>query len=159
MLTAHQRKAPAIAAATIAFALAGITIAGAEAPPDIIKVRQHGLKDLGAAFKVVRDEFKGGSPDNNKIRSAAAEIKKAAAAIPDWFPAGSGPVPGIKTAAKPEIWSDAPGFAAARDAFVEHAGKFAVLADSGDMAALGGESKLLGQSCGGCHDKFRVKQD
>jgi cytochrome c556 len=126
---------------------------------DVVKTRQHDFKDLGAATKLVKDQLAGGSPDADKIKAAAATIKQAAAAIPNWFPAGSDASAGVKTAAKAEIWSDAAGFASARDSFVEQAGKFSVLANSGDVAAEAEGFKVLGKTCGGCHEKYRVKQD
>lgn len=126
---------------------------------DVIKTRQHDFKDLGASTKVVKDQLGGGSPDAEKIKAAAATIKQAAAAIPTWFPAGSDASTGVKTAAKAEIWSDAAGFASARDSFIEQAGKFSVLANSGDPAAEADGFKALGKTCGACHEKYRVKQD
>jgi len=126
---------------------------------DVIKTRQHDFKDLGAATKLVKDQLAGGSPDADKIKAAAATIKQAAAAIPNWFPAGSDASAGVKTAAKAEIWTDAAGFASARDSFVEQAGKFSGLANAEDLAAVADGFKALGKTCGGCHEKYRVKQD
>jgi cytochrome c556 len=48
---------------------------------------------------------------------------------------------------------------AARQKLVEEAGKFAALANAGDMASIGGGVRGLGGACKGCHDKFRVKED
>jgi cytochrome c556 len=143
-------------AAAIAFA-GGAIAAGA--PADTIKARQQALKDTGAAFKTIRDQMKSGSPDAAAIKTAAQTIKKTSVAMVDWFPKGTGTEAGVKTAAKPEIWSDAAGFETARKNFVEQADKFAALADAGDMAAVGGGIRPLGMACGGCHDKFRVKED
>ena len=78
--------------------------------------------------------------------------------MPGWFPAGSGPAPGLKTAAKAEIWAQPDKFAAARDAFVAEAAKFQVIAKSGDAAAIRAEVPKLGATCGGCHDHFREKE-
>jgi cytochrome c556 len=150
--------APATATLIVA-AGGGFAIAQAATPAETIKVRQQGLKDLGAAVKLIRDELKTSSPDAAKIKTASAEITKAAAAIPDWFPAGTDASVGVKTAAKPEIWSDTAGFKSAQDAFIERAGKFVPIAESGDVAAVAAAFKPLGQSCAGCHDKYRVKQD
>jgi cytochrome c556 len=123
---------------------------------DIITARQKGLKATGAAFKVLRDESQAGSFDPQKDKAAAADIKLAATQFPNWFPEGSGAESGVKTAAKPEIWSDSDGFKSARDSFVEQAGKFSDLVASGGVDA--DSVKALGQTCSGCHDKFRVKQ-
>jgi cytochrome c556 len=125
----------------------------------VVKARQQGLKRLGAAFKVIRDELKGGSPDATKIRKASADITQAAGAIDKWFPAGTGPDIGVKTDAKPEVWTDSAGFAAAQDTFVREANKWAQLGNSTDASAWKEGAASLGQSCKGCHDKYRVKKE
>jgi cytochrome c556 len=125
----------------------------------VVKTRQQGLKALGAAFKVIRDELKTDSPDAARIRSASADITQAAGGIGKWFPAGSGPESGVKTDAKAEIWADAAGFAAARDAFLREANKWTQLGNSGGPAAWKEAATSLGLSCKGCHDKYRVKKE
>ena len=125
---------------------------------EVVKARQRGLKTLGAAFKTIRDELRGDSPDAAKIRSAAADITHAASAFGKWFPAGTGPASGVKTDAKPEVWTDAAGFAAAQDTFVGEANKWAQLGNSTDASAWKEGAASLGQSCKGCHDKYRVKK-
>lgn len=127
-------------------------------PVEVIKARQQSLKDLGASFKLIRDQVQSGSPDTAKIQAAAGEVKKAADAIATWFPQGTGAEAGVKTAAKPEIWSDPAGFTTAARNFAEQAGKFSQLTASGDAAAVGAGVKAVGQACGGCHEKFRVKE-
>jgi cytochrome c556 len=157
----------ALVAAVIA--AGGVTLAQGQSPAssqgqaasiaDVVKARQKGLKTLGAAFKTIRDELHGDSPDAAKIRSAAADITNTAGAIGKWFPAGTGPDSGVKTDAKPEVWADAAGFAAAQDAFVREANKWTQLANSTDVSAWKEGAASLGQSCKGCHDKYRVKKE
>ena len=113
---------------------------------------------MGDAFKTIRDELQGGR-DAAKIKAAAATIHKVANSMQPWFPAGSGSEAGVKTAAKPEIWNDSAGFNAAREKLVTEAGKFAQLAETGDVAAVGRGIPALGGACKGCHDKYRVKED
>jgi cytochrome c556 len=131
----------------------------AAAPTDVIKERQDGLKSMGKIFKSVADQLRAGNLDPATVKEASATITKTADAMANWFPAGSGTEAGVKTAAKPEIWSDNATFMAARQKLVEEAGKFAALANAGDMAAIGGGVRGLGGACKGCHDKFRVKED
>jgi cytochrome c556 len=134
----------------------GAALAQVVSVADTIAARQKGLKATGAAFKLLRDESQAGIFDPEKVKGAAADIKSAAANIDKWFPAGSGAESGVRTAAKPEIWGDADGFKAARDAFIEQANKFSDLAANGGVNA--DAVKALGQTCSGCHDKYRVKQ-
>jgi cytochrome c556 len=131
----------------------------AAAPTDVIKERQDGLKSMGKIFKSVADQMRAGNLDPATVKEASATITKTADAMANWFPVGSGTEAGVKTAAKPEIWSDNATFMAARQKLVEEAGKFAALANAGDMAAIGGGVRGLGGACKGCHDKFRVKED
>jgi len=149
-----------IKAAMLSMAIACMVGAGVyAAAPDTIKERQHGLKGMGEAFKSVTDGMKAGNLDAAKVKEASATISKTANSMANWFPAGSGSEAGVKTAAKPEIWSDAATFTAARQKLVDEAGKFAQLANAGDMSAIGGGVRGLGGACKGCHDKFRIKED
>jgi cytochrome c556 len=135
-----------------------VVLAASTSATDIIKTRQQGLKDMGGAMKLIRDELKG-TPDVEKIKGASAKIQKTADEMANWFPNGSGPEAGVKTAAKSEIWSDPQGFAAARNGLVESSAKLADAAKSGDAEAIGAAFKGVGKSCGGCHEKFKVKED
>jgi cytochrome c556 len=153
--------AAAVAFAGVIFA-AGQSVPGeapATSPAEIVKARQQGLKALGAAFKVIRDELRGDSPDAAKIRTASADITRAANAIDSWFPVGTGPQAGLKTDTRAEAWSDAAGFVAARDSFVREASRWAQLVNSTDVASWKDASEALGRSCKGCHDKYRLKRD
>ena len=154
----RNRKIKFIAlTATIASAFAiGVYAAS---PADTIKERQDGLKSMGKIFKSVADQLRGGNLDPATVKEASATISKTADAMANWFPTGSGPEAGVKTAAKPEIWSDRATFDAARQKLVDEAGKFAQLASAGDMSAIGGGVRGLGGACKNCHDKFRVKED
>ncbi|MBC7983538.1 MAG: cytochrome c [Candidatus Obscuribacterales bacterium] len=134
-------------------------IAQSNSPADTIRARQQHLKDLGAAFKAIRDQMRVSVPDATLIRTSAADMKKAADAMANWFPKGSGPEVGIKTAAKPEIWSDPADFSAAQKNLVEVLGKFAQTANSGDIDAVKAQIAGVGQACKRCHDKYRVKED
>jgi cytochrome c556 len=157
----------ALVAAVIA--VGGVTLAQGQSPvssqgraapaAEVVKARQKGLKALGAAFKTIRDELKGDSPDAAKIREASGDITQAAGAIDKWFPAGTGPDSGVKTDAKPEVWTDSAGFATAREAFVREANKWAQLGNSTDASAWKEGAASLGESCKGCHEKYRVKKE
>jgi cytochrome c556 len=164
-----QKMKTTLALVAAVIATGGVTFAQGQSPAssqgqaasaaEVVKARQKGLKALGAAFKTIRDELKGDSPDAVKIREASADITQAAGAIDKWFPAGTGPDAGVKTDAKPEVWTDPAGFATAREAFVREANKWAQLRDSTNASAWKEGAASLGQSCKGCHDKYRVKKE
>jgi cytochrome c556 len=148
-----------VAIAVAAATCTSVTIAQSQSAAEVVKARQQGLKSLGAAFKVIRDELRNTSPDSAKIKAAAADITRAAGGIGTWFPAGTGPEAGLKTDAKSEVWADAAGFAAVQETFVREAGKWTRLGDSTDASAWKDAAASLGQSCKGCHDKYRVKKE
>jgi cytochrome c556 len=129
------------------------------APADVVRTRVAGLRELGAAFKAVNDGLRGSDPQVMLIQMSARQIVNASRAQYGWFPAGSGPQPGVRTAAKPEVWSQAPRFKAAQDAFAAEALAFQRTAASGDVAALRAGARKLGGTCKGCHDTFKVPQD
>lgn len=125
------------------------------APADIVRTRIAGYRELGAAFKAINDGLRG-EPQTILIQQSARQVRNAASQMPNWFPAGSGPQPGIKTAAKPEIWSQSAKFKMAQNAFIAQAGKFQLAANSGNVAAMRIEARKLGATCKGCHDSFRA---
>jgi cytochrome c556 len=82
----------------------GLAFADDPSPADIIKTRQKNLKELGASVKAIMDQLKTGMPDKTVTVPAAEKIAALAKDLPTWFPKGTGPEAGVKTAAKPEIW-------------------------------------------------------
>ena len=124
---------------------------------DVIKARQAGYKAQGAAFKKMGDELKKGDPDIAVIRASAKVLADTSKNQYRWFPKGSGPEAGVKTAAKAEIWTNAAGFTAAQKAFEAEAGKLNAAAAKGDLGAIRPQAGAAAKTCGGCHDKFRVK--
>lgn len=126
------------------------------APADAVHSRVAGLRELGAAYKSLNDELRGNQPQAIVVQQAVRQVNNAAAQMPSWFPAGSGPEAGVKTAAKPDIWTRPANFKAAQDAFIAQAAKLKSLADKSDLASLRTETRNLGATCKSCHDSFRV---
>lgn len=141
-----------------ALALAGIAAPLLAAPADQVRVRIEGLRELGAAFKAVNDGLRGPTPQTILIQMSARQIRNAATEQYNWFPAGSGPQPGVKTAAKPEIWTQAARFRQLQDGFAAQATGFQRAAASGNVDAIRAGARSLGASCKACHDQFRVEK-
>lgn len=137
---------------------AGFAAAG-DAPADIIKARQEHLKDMGAQMKAIVGQIKAGTLDRTVMAAAATKIAGYSHEIPNWFPKGTGPEAGVKTAAKPEIWTQAPDFQTAADALPPEADKLVAVVATGDAAAIGAQLQATGKACGGCHKPFRVKTE
>jgi cytochrome c556 len=140
--------------------LAGGALLGAPAlagGADQVRARVAGFRALGAAYKSANDSLR--RQDIAKIRQASVQIGGAARNMQSWFPRGSGPQPGVKTAAKPEIWARPAEFRAAADAFARQAQAFQRVAAGNDMSAIRSASRALGGTCKGCHDQFKVETD
>ena len=140
--------------AGVALAAAGTAYAQL-APKDAVGVRINGYRETGAAFKNINDQLKSGTPVKIMLRSSARTIANTARDQHKWFPAGSGPEAGVKTKAKPAIWTDAAGFSAAQARFQREADLMLKVVETGDAAQMKKQAKALGQSCSSCHSKFR----
>jgi len=120
--------------------------------------RHQNFKQLGGAFKAINDELKKDAPDKAVVVANAAKMHTLASQLPSWFPKGSGAESQVKTAAKPEIWSDPAGFAAAAQRLQAETGKLQQFAAAGDLAAVKAQVPATGGACKNCHDKFRVPE-
>ncbi len=129
------------------------------APADAIRTRVAGFRDLGASFKSLNDALRKGDANPAVITQATRRIRDISRAQYGWFPRGSGPASGMKTAAKPQIWADAAKFKAAQDAFAAQAQAVDAAANSGNTAALQAQARRLGAVCKSCHDSFRSSDD
>ncbi|MEJ5978870.1 cytochrome c [Novosphingobium sp. PS1R-30] len=153
-----DRSKPAKLRALAAIALAGIAAAPLlAAPADQIRTRIDGYRDLGAAFKTLNDGLRAPSPQPPVLRAAVQRIRAAAGRQYGWYPAGSGPRPGVKTAAKPEIWAQGARFRQLQDGFAVQAAALERAVSTGNAAAIRAAARSLGGSCKACHDQFRVE--
>ena len=128
-------------------------------PQPVIEGRQSALRDIGAAFKAITDEFKRPTPSLPTLRQYAHQIDELVKYQERWFPAGTGPESEIETAARPEIWQQPAEFKAAQKVFGEQAARLAQMADGNDLGAIKAQWQALGKTCKGCHEKFREKDD
>lgn len=138
--------------------LAGLAAPLLAAPADQVRTRVDGYRELGAAFKAVNDGLRGPSPQTLLIQMSARQIRNAATQQYNWYPAGSGSQPGVKTAAKPEIWAQGARFRQLQDGFAAQATAFQRAAAGGDAAAMRTAARSLGGACKACHDQFRVEK-
>jgi cytochrome c556 len=154
-----------LTALAVAAALAGTASVAQQAPTPTpppsspggkaVVARQAHYRELNGAFKVVNEQLKAEAPDKAALAAAAGKMKALAADLPSWFPKGSGPEAGVKTAAKAEIWTDAEGFAAAATKLEAETAKLSDLATNGDVDGVKAQARATGGACKGCHDKYR----
>jgi cytochrome c556 len=150
-----KRHIPLIAAGLTVVGFATAVLAADMA--SVINSRQAHYKEIGKAAKGIYDTLNSGSPNVGLIQASAKQIDALAPQLPSWFPAGSGPEAGVKTAAKAAIWSDGAEFKQDAAAFAAEAKTFDVIASGGDVNAIRAEYAKLGNTCKTCHQTFRTK--
>lgn len=138
-------------------ALAGGGALAQEATPGgkAVLARQAHYRELQKTLGGMVGELRKDAPDKAVVAANAAAAKGLIQQLPTWFPKGSGPEAGVKTAAKAEIWSDAAGFSAAAANLQLQASKLNQAAVAGDMAAVKAQLRPTGGACKACHDKYR----
>src|SRR4051794_5157924 len=147
-------------AAAMTLAAAGGALAQDAAPTTpggkAVLARQAHYKELGRAFGGIGAELRKDAPDKAAIAANATTAANLAKDLPTWFPKGSGPEAGVKTAAKAEVWTDAAGFAAAVSKLQDETAKLQQVASAGDIDAIKAQVRATGGACKNCHDTYRA---
>ena len=143
-----------------AAALAAASVAAAKVDPAAaIQARQAGMKQIGKDFKAVMDQMHSGAPDAKAVAVSAHDLAGLAPKVPSWFPAGTGPETGLKTAAKADIWAHNPDFRAKAQALAVAARNLdAAARKGGDASALQPLVGQLGGACKACHTTYKVSE-
>jgi cytochrome c556 len=147
----------------IALALVATIVAGTAAaqmkPEDAIKFRQSGYTFMAWNMGKLKGMLVDNPASFNKDQALAA-----AKAIQGVANSGMGAlyVPGSEkgvgwkeTRVLPELFTDKEGVGKVGRAFVGEANELAKVAETGDAAAMKAQFGKLGESCKGCHDKYR----
>src|SRR5439155_26585798 len=121
-----------------------------------VLARQAHYKELNKAFGGIGGELRKDAPDKALIAANATTAAGLAKDLPSWFPKGSGPEAGVKTAAKAEIWTDAAGFAVAVGKLQDETAKLQQAATAGDMDAIKAQVRATAGACKNCHDTYRA---
>ena len=124
-------------------------------PEDAIKYRQSAFVVMASQFGRMQSTVKGQVPYDAAAIKANVALVKTLSTLP-W--GAFGPGTQGKSAAKPEVWSDAAGFKAAQTKFEGAVVKLSAAADSGDLDKLRAAFGDVGASCKACHDAYRVKR-
>ncbi len=140
---------------------AGLMLESAAAaidPKVVIPARQAGMKQIGQNFKTINDQLRSGSADIAVVRARARQLAVLAARTPSWFPSGTGPDAGVKTAAKAEIWTRSAEFGAKAVAFTAATRALATAASkSRDASSLAPQIRAVGGACKACHTGYKVE--
>ena len=145
------------AAAVGLFCIAGAAGAQDARTPaaDIVEGRQGAMMLSGAAMGSIKAAIDAGQPIAGQ-RFPTRALSRWANAVPGMFPIGSGAEAGVRTNARPEIWSDRAGFEARAADFATAADRLAELAAGDDPAAFAAQWTVVRASCQSCHDGYKA---
>ena len=144
-----------LTAAAVAAILATAALA---APADTIRMRQANYKQIAAAMKGINEQLRSDTPSLPAIRAGTRTIVGFAPQVLRWFPRGTGPEAGVRTRARPEIWSDHAGFRSAGARLLVAARALDAAARGGDLAAIRAAAPELAHACSNCHDDYRAPE-
>jgi cytochrome c556 len=131
----------------------------AAAPADTIAARQANFKQMGKGMKAVSEQLKSPAPDIAVIKAGAVAIDQAAGKVYGYFPAGTGPQPGVKTSALPAIWEKNEEFKADAAKLVKAAAALHAAANSGNVDQVKAQFMAVGGTCKECHQNFRAREE
>lgn len=134
--------------------LFAVSVTAADAPEATVRYRQSVMKAIAADMNALGAITRG---DVSIARRASIHADSIAAHVRDLstlFPAQSSP-DHVKSAAKPEVWSQSSEFRAACAKVESETAKLATLAKTNDVKALQAQYAAVGAACTSCHRRFR----
>ena len=123
---------------------------------DIVTFREAEMGVVGKHMKLAGMIYKGQIDRQGDLVAHATAIHDASLVFGDLFPASSSPDK-VKTEAKAEIWKDTAGWQASVKGWQDSSAAWLAAVQKGDQTEAKAAFDKMGQSCGDCHDKFRVK--
>lgn len=128
-------------------------------PEDAITFRQSGYKFMAWNMSRIKMNLDGQYNKDEVIQAANVIQAIANSNMGKLFVPGSDKGKGWKeTEVKAALFTDKEGVGKVARAYIEAANEMAKVAATGDAAAVKAQFGKLGESCKGCHDKFR-KED
>ena len=119
----------------------------------VVKERMDMMEDMAKRMKAIRERLDH-KRDLAAIKADAEAIAAHAPHIVHLFPPGSTQPP---TQARRSIWQNWPDFERLSKALETESRKLAGI-NAGDVAALVAQAQAVTRSCGGCHEKYRVRK-
>lgn len=141
----------------LALSIVTISLAGAATlPEDAIKYRKVVMNAMAGHIAAVSLVFAGKVEHQQHQLNHADALADIGEELGSLFPAGSG---AGKTDALPAIWQEADKFKQAVEAGRIATAQLRDAIKTGDKAATGKALKAVGDSCKGCHDKYRKEDE
>ena len=148
-----------IALALLSVSLVSGTAVAQVKPEDAIKFRQSGYTFMAWNMGRIKANVDGTYNKDEVIKAANAIQAIANSGMGGLYLPGTDKGKGWKdTRVKPELFTDKEGVGKVATNFVQQANEMAKVAAAGDAAAAKAQFGKLGESCKGCHDKFRVDE-
>jgi cytochrome c556 len=116
--------------------------------------RSQVMETLGSSMSSLVDVLTGKVEAPGHLQVHAATLARSAELVADLFPEGS-----QGGDALPLIWEEPDKLAEAAQAAVDATAALAVAADSGDRAATMQAFRGVGDSCKGCHERYKKEDD
>jgi cytochrome c556 len=146
-----------LSAAVLALVVLSGTAIAQMKPEDAITFRQSGYKFMAWNMSRIKANVTGEYNKDEVIQAANVIQAIANSGMGKLYVPGSDKGKGWKeTEVKPELFTDKEGVGKVAKAFNEAANEMAKVAATGDQAAAKEQFGKLGQSCKGCHEKFKV---
>ena len=140
--------------------LATTMTASAMDPEDAIQYRQAGYQFMSWNMGKIKAMAIDGTAEWNPAQVQAAANAISAATNSGmgalYIPGSEKDVGNTKTRVKPEMFTDIEGVTEVGMAFHKATTDLAAAAQTGDKAAVAKAFAAAGQSCKGCHDKYRM---
>ncbi|MEM6665818.1 MAG: cytochrome c [Pseudomonadota bacterium] len=134
--------------------MTGMAIAH-EGAMGVVKERMDAMKGVGSSMRPLVAIMRGQSAfDADTVRDAGLAIARHGRVAAEKFPPGSG---GGVSEARDAIWAEDSTFDAKMNAFIARAETLSVSADEGEVA-FRAAFQSLAQTCGDCHETYRIKK-
>lgn len=125
---------------------------------DAITFRQSGYKFMAWNMGRIKANLEGQYNKDQVIQAANVIQAIANSGMGQLFVPGSDHGKGWKeTRVKKELFTDKEGVGKVAKAYIEAANEMAKVAATGDVAAVKAQFGKLGETCKGCHDKYRTE--
>src|SRR5262245_10243531 len=142
--------APATPAATPAVA--------ANSPANLVKYRQSTMGGVGKHMGLMGMVVKGEIDRKQDLTKNAVALHDLSLGYAELFPAGTDAASGMKTDAKPEVWTKMDDFKLKAKALEDESAKLVEVSKGGDFNAFKAQYEKLGEACGSCHETYKVKR-
>ncbi len=151
-----MKKTSRILFAGIALLVAGSTLAQMK-PENAIATRQAGYKFMAWNMGNIKRNLEGEFNKDQVVAAANVIAAIANSGMGKLYLPGTDKGTGYhETKVKPELFTDKEGVGKVGKAFNEAANEMAKVAATGDAVAIKTQFGKLGESCKGCHEKFKV---